>query len=406
MKLSFWEDLLVKFFGPVIGTWYVAYLHIRDLWTIILAVFSGGLKTITESGELNIEAMAVLASQGGSALPQSISTLLDALNRRGVTTLLVINGKISPSVKESLKGKVWQIIERPNIGRDYGAYQAGILHLMKHQIVAKRLLVANDSMFFDSNRIDSLLQKAMESQSDFTAGTENHDPVYHVGSFFFSVSEKVQNSNSWRKYWTKYYPSSSRLHAIRWGELEMSIELIQRGKFQPEILFSVNDLAPFVRGMTVLSHAEYAILFPKEFRKLLNDHNLGGPYANQAASIRLSEGLEKIDDLPALFSEAQSKEKLAFNAIFDEVLNDKVLEIVEVRSQIHWGGLLFVKCLSLGMIKKDLAFRGIYDINHFIQAVKAVGYPNMDEIRLETARRGSPVSLQGIKRLLYMLGHI
>jgi Rhamnan synthesis protein F len=403
--LTFSERLTLSLFGPVIGQVYEAYLSVRDACITLSAALQGKSHLITDFNELNPKSIALVATQAGKSVPKSIEVAIDLLFQRDVSVLLVCNGAMSPELKERLGQKIWRSLERPNTGRDYGAYQAGVLHLMTKNIVPDQLIVLNDSMFYDRVRAGPMFDKVLKTTFDFVAATENHDPIYHVGSFFFAVSSKVQKSSAWIKYWKNYYPSSSRPHAIAFGEVGMSKALIQKGGFLPKILYSTNDVAEIIRNWTVEDLAKKWILFPKEFRLEVNGFGLKGLFESQN-SLRLGGDIAQLESLPDIVSRAQSREILAVKKIGFEAIVDQLISKMEIRSQVHWAGLLMVDLLDLGIIKKDFTFRGLYEINHFSQAIAQVAYPDLDEVSLELRKRGSPISIRGVRRLLYDAGHI
>src|SRR5262245_54404729 len=62
-------------------------------------------------------------------LTRSVRNLIAGLARNRVNVVLVSNGELAEADRTLLADQVATLIERDNLGRDFGAYQAGIRHL-------------------------------------------------------------------------------------------------------------------------------------------------------------------------------------------------------------------------------------------------------------------------------------
>jgi hypothetical protein len=404
--MSLKERIFLRLFGPSLGCLYVTYLFIRDLWLRVATAIAGRGLVIQTVGDCNDKMVALIATQAAGGVPKSIEVVVDLLAWRGCAVLLVCNGRLGEAALARLRPKLWRVIERPNYGRDFGAYKAGVMHLMRENIVPERLVVLNDSVFYDSKRAGAMFDRLIASPAPFVAATENHEPNFHVGSFLFAVTAAVQRSAAWRNYWRTYHASSSRLHAIRYGELGLSRALIKKGGFFPEVLYSTNDLASWMRGWTIEDLSRRLNRLPKELRENLRKAELESEFRDSASIsgdiINLAANSDPGEILTRLQStEARAARRLRLSRVIDEMLAK-----MERRSQIHWAGALFIERLGLGMMKKDCAYREVYDINDIFQIMEEFGYPDMSEVSYETRKRGSPVSMRGVSRALYRLGYI
>ncbi len=403
MQLSIWEQLVLYLFGSTLGQIYVVYLKIRDLFVITVAKITGKLLVETDFSTGATEKVALVVTQGGKSLPKSILNVINLLADRKISILLVCNGKLSQNSKDIIGSKIWKLLERPNFGRDFGAYQAGILYLLDKKIISEKLIVLNDSMMYDVNRAGQIFDKMLESDAHLIAPTENFEPAYHIGSFLFCVNEEVQKSKIWNQYWRNYKPSSSRLHAIKFGEVGMSLALIKKGGFIPKILYSVSELGSKIRGWNVDELSQKIILFPKELYEEISKFDV---WDNKSPSINFDISKLKYDELGNLLSAAQSNEQRAAWKVKISAEMNNILEKMEARSQIHWAGLIFIDQFNLGIIKKDFVYRGLYEMNHFIEALNKVGYPDVEEVAAEIRKRGTPASIYGVNKILFNLGHI
>src|SRR5215831_14648801 len=88
---------------------------------------------------------AVVAIFARNGLSRSVRTLIAGLSHNRVNVVLVSNGPLPATDREWLSGQVATLIERDNLGRDFGAYQAGIRHLQERGKLAdcRKLLLIN-----------------------------------------------------------------------------------------------------------------------------------------------------------------------------------------------------------------------------------------------------------------------
>jgi hypothetical protein len=356
---------------------YATYLSAHD-WSYRLTPWRAASRTtVTAYAPLPANRIALLATQGGSRLAPAITTLIDAVRAENASVVLVVNGRLSDSLRTALADRVAVLIERPPVGRDFGGYQAGIAYLARCGIVAERLLVANDSMFYDRLKTAAMIQRFFSEPGDVLAATESHDPAYHIASFIFAVSGNVQVSAAWRRYWRRYKPSSSRPATIARGELGLSKALFRDGGFTPVVFYTVADVARTARTWSADDLAQRLPMMPTEFRKTVR-------------AALLEKGMR-----------FKSARPVHCNRLLDELFT-----LMERRSQVHWCGFLMNECLGMPIVKKDLAFRELYAMNELVGLGQALGYPDMEEFQGEVRRRGIPQSMGLWKRSLYRAGYI
>lgn len=394
-----------RFVAKVVCKRFEVILAVRDFLTWTWATINGRMLVITDLGALGGDRTALLVTSSRGKLPESIETLIRLLEAQGCAVVLVINGKLGKEAVAGLPKNVVRVLERPNLGRDFGAYQAGARYLNQQGVVPKRLLLANDSVYYDRRRAPDMLRRAFESSADFVAATESYDPAYHVTSFFMVVSDKLQASRNWSEYWRTYKASSSRPHVISKGELGFTAAMMANGGFRPEVLYTVMDIAPKVREWTLQDVVVRLRRLPAEFRadfengdlsfggaiSILNDHTL-----NASGHLDISETIDRLQG-----ASARSIRRIRLSTKLDSMLSR-----MEGRSQIHWGGLLMVEYLNIGIVKKDFVFRGLYGLNEFVQSMSELGYPDISEVISETRARGLAVPVRSRQRVLYDRGYI
>jgi len=174
---------------------------------------------------------------------RSTLLILKAIRKEGYGLVVVVNGqKTTRAWFEDGIGTTDLVISRPNLGRDFAAYQIATNLLLTTQLSIRRLLYCNDSVFYlDRNDPRNIFAHLITSEDQWVGMTENYDGRYHVSSWCFQLSSEVVKSPSFMAFWKKYCPVDGRRHAIRQGEIGLSRMLLNAG-FSPAIIFSTNSL--------------------------------------------------------------------------------------------------------------------------------------------------------------------
>jgi hypothetical protein len=134
------------------------------------------------------------------------------------------------------------VINRPNLGRDFAAYQIATKLLLDSGLSIRRLLYCNDSVFYlDKNDPRNIFAHLMSSDDQWIGMTETYEHRYHVSSWCFQLSTEVLQSPAFVEFWKTYRPIDSRRHAIRRGEVGLTSALLRAG-YVPKVLFDAGNL--------------------------------------------------------------------------------------------------------------------------------------------------------------------
>jgi glycosyltransferase involved in cell wall biosynthesis len=176
--------------------------------------------------------IAVLAIFPRSALISSSIRLCNFLMKNGYQVVLVVNGNIQEGWLKSFDSIPVSILSRNNVGRDFGAYKAGIEFLQKIQAFqsVEYLLLANDSVLY-LNSMENFLEEFDNDSGDWVTAFLNLEKHAHAQSFFQKFSSSILKSEDFISFWDCYYPSNHREHAIDRGEVALSKTLINAGFF-------------------------------------------------------------------------------------------------------------------------------------------------------------------------------
>jgi hypothetical protein len=310
-------------------------------------------------------------------LPAFTRTLIDAVARSPFNLVIVSNAQLTDRLADELRGKSRLLIERNNIGRDFGGYKDGIAIVLRRFDV-ERLMIANDSVFYLSEGLDALLAK-LDGPHDLIGVSEVYDHHYHVASFLMSFGRRVVQSAAFRDFWRRYKPLGSRRWAIFRGEGDLSAQLLRSG-FRPYILYRAVHLRPHLANGDAV-----ASLLPLQVRAWLAGHG-------EARSTTL---LHKIDIAWKWLRGTPRAKPVGADLVIDEVMG---------RNQMHAAGLMFRKFMGLPLIKRDLYYRGVYSLDD-LAAILADQPPALrEEIMADLRRRGNSEQLGPFGRLLHRHG--
>lgn len=194
----------------------------------------------TRLGE-NICIFSIFSSKG--KILRSTLSLLRAVRKEGYGLVVVVNGqKIARGWFEGEIGETDVVINRPNLGRDFAAYQIATNLLLKSRPAIRRLLYCNDSVFYlDKNDPRNIFAHLVSCNDQWIGMTETYEHRYHVSSWCFQLSTEIFKSPAFVEFWTDYRPVDSRRHAIRRGEIGLTRVLLRAG-YVPKILFDAGSL--------------------------------------------------------------------------------------------------------------------------------------------------------------------
>jgi hypothetical protein len=311
-------------------------------------------------------------------LPGFTRTFIDAVARSPFNLILVANAPVEHSLAAELLSRCCLLIERANIGRDFGAYKDGIGVLMERFPDAQRLVIANDSVFYLRDGLDSLL-RALNGSEDFIGVSEIYDHHYHVASFLQSFSRRVLTSVAFRRFWESYRPIGTRRWAILEGEGALTSALLKAG-FRPHVLFRVSMLRSRLRAAGDLG----------ALKPLL-------PPAICDAVAGTAE-----PDLPELIRRRFARAATQTPRAVADAVPDRVM----ATNQLHGAGFLFWRFMGLPLVKRDICYRRIHPLPQVASILTPVEAAARDEILVDLERRGDGGQIPIVLRPLYHHGII
>jgi glycosyltransferase involved in cell wall biosynthesis len=205
---------------------------------------------------LSTHGLAIVVLYPRAGVRESATRLIDALIDSNYSVLVVINqSALSNEWLSSLSNKPIEILTRPNIGRDFGAYKIGFKHAEKCGYLGRvdHLLFANDSLLYGSRSIE-FVKSMLKTDLLWHAMFVNYQFHTHAQSFFQVFAKDIFQEKSFSKFWHEYYPSELRHHAINNGEVQLSSTCLRLG-FSP---------VSYVNAKSILENSDFKEFTPDE----------------------------------------------------------------------------------------------------------------------------------------------
>lgn len=316
--------------------------------------------------KLSDNGVAIVALYPRSGIQDSVMRLIDSLIDSNYSVIVVMNeSHLAEDWTVSLSKKPIEIIRRPNIGRDFGAYKIGFIHAEKNGYLreAERLLFANDSVLYGP-RSNDFVQSMLKMKRPWHAMFVNYQFHTHAQSFFQVFEGEIYRSRAFSRFWHSYYPSELRHHAINNGEVGLSSICLGLG-FSPEA---------YVTAPSILRNEQFDDFTPDEKFGIWSNH--GMTYLNQ---------------------EISNFENTSF------LMKRQYLE----KNVTHHQGLLASRILK-APLKLDILQSGQTTIEGIEETLKALGLAD-DELRHAVsimALKGTHASRKGFQRLWGAYGYV
>ncbi len=356
------------------------------------------------------------------SIPAFIRTLMDAVGRSRLNLVIATNAKISPALRAALLEKCCLLIERADLGRDFGAYKDGISIIQKRFGPPDRLILLNDSLFYFEKGLDEFIE-AFDGDAELIGMTEDVCFYYHIQSFALSFGPQVLANRRFQRYWRDYRPISTRRWAVRKGERNLTRQLLRAG-FKPRILYPAAKLVPHMRKCEFGGLLESVRMLPSVaqnplFRRLveLRMVQTTAPLPMLDTLSRSVRRLQKVAVADRSLQAANIGEILAISqrsishhkhheewAV--ETLGERIVDAVADNNQMHFGGFLFMRYLNMPGVKRDIYFRELYPFEEVEEHFSHLPFAMKEEVMADIRRRGSKRLLTGIAWVLARHGSI
>jgi hypothetical protein len=356
-------------------------------------------------------------------IPPFTRTVLEAIQRSRLNLIVVSNLELSAEAREKLLEGCHLLIERKNVGRDFGGYKDGISILFKRTKDVERLIILNDSLFFVGENIDDMIA-GLDGDHDVIGIAEDFLLHYHIQSYAISFSGAVLANKQFRKYWRNYRPIATRRWTIARGERGLTRRLLKSG-YSPHILYHGASLLPKLRALSLRDLLAAVQLLPAQFRERLflefddirNTHTKvtlpaietlakSARRLNRLNDTEIDEMRNATVGLMLTMSEQIAKVHGERERWIIENFSDRIVSTITDGNQIHIGGFLFMKYLGMPAFKRDLFYREVYELEEIDEVISELGTPMKEEIMGDLRQKGTARLLTGLRKILYRHGAI
>ncbi len=168
--------------------------------------------------------IAIFAIYPGTSPLNSVLRIVKILNKNHFKILAVINdNNFTERYIDALINLECTILVRPNIGADFGAYQAGIRYLKKFNVykMLSNLILVNDSIYV-SRSSEKSISKIANEFNQINCLFLHREGTLHAASMLLNFNSKILRSPKFETFWESYFPYSSKRKIISLGEHKLT----------------------------------------------------------------------------------------------------------------------------------------------------------------------------------------
>jgi hypothetical protein len=178
--------------------------------------------------------VAVLVLYQPKGVARSIFLTCDHLIAQGYSPFILSNARLSDDDRAALLARAALVLERPNFGYDFGAYQDGIRLLDKMGHKPDRLILMNDSTWFPLRANDTSIARMEASGDAFTGLAFRNEPDVgrgrdHMEAHLLMFGKDALHCSAFKAFWNQYPASSYRDTTIDRGEKGITAAMFDAG---------------------------------------------------------------------------------------------------------------------------------------------------------------------------------
>ncbi|MEH6774184.1 MAG: rhamnan synthesis F family protein [Cereibacter changlensis] len=191
----------------------------------------GKTVSVTDGRQGLQDELAVLLIYQPKGLLDSTLWQIRWMAARGVSIIVVTNAPLSATDRDRLAEIAHLVIERPNVGYDFGGYREGILQMLDRGIRPSALYLMNDSMWFPLSEDSDVLDRSRAAPEDIWGLFIDLDYQHrrkgdvsrqHIQSYFYRFSEKIIGSSDFERYWRRMPLINEKRIVIQLRELRLT----------------------------------------------------------------------------------------------------------------------------------------------------------------------------------------
>jgi Rhamnan synthesis protein F len=187
------------------------------------------------SGSLTLGSkVAVLVLYQPQGVARSLFLTCGHLIENNYSPFILSNAPLSADDRTALLARAAFVIERPNFGYDFGAYQDDIRLLEKMGHQPDRLILMNDSTWFPLRANDTSIARMEASGDAFTGLAFRNEPNTgrgrdHMEAHMLMFHRSALKCDAFGAFWDRYPASSNRDTTIERGEKGITWAMFDAG---------------------------------------------------------------------------------------------------------------------------------------------------------------------------------
>ncbi len=228
--------------GPRVAASYLFATLYYDLWS--------SKKRITNHGAHEVgSSVAIYTIYPIDGILPSHFHAIKMFREAGYSPIVVSNFPLSDKDRAAILEQISVLIERPNVGYDFGAFRDGVLFLKNRLNSLNALAFFNDSTWFPLNDGPNWLGQAEALKADFVGATyhfgiqrpildefsnvswryRRHKTNFHYASYAMRLANNAISDPSFLRFWKKMRLTNDKNKVVRRGETGLSVWLLKRG---------------------------------------------------------------------------------------------------------------------------------------------------------------------------------
>lgn len=177
----------------------------------------------------NVNIAIVLIYQPAD-IPKSLIRIFKQLNQAGFDVLVVSNSDLTENQASSMCPHVWRIIDRPNLGYDFGGYREGVLHILEGNHAFEQLMILNDSVWYLPDTFEQITDHHSSKPNGISGSIlRKKRNMSWLESYVYLIPKCVCEMPVFKKYWNNYILTNSKFWVIRKGERDFTHRMAQAG---------------------------------------------------------------------------------------------------------------------------------------------------------------------------------
>lgn len=258
------------------------YLFLRPLYDRKISrqkVVHQGAKPI--AGEV-----AVYLVYAPDGLLASHHDMLAQIAKHGITPVVVSNLPLSETDRATLLDQSALVIERPNVGYDFGGYRDAVLQMASQLPTLERLYILNDSTWMiEAPR--SWFDDVRAAGCDFVGATSNYGirrynahefrelaweytinhPNFHYASYALGIGPNILQDPEFLGYWRNFRLSNDKKRTVRRGEIGLT-QWVQAHGYSHCATCDVGDFDQEIAALddTALDMVARNLIIPEDLR--------------------------------------------------------------------------------------------------------------------------------------------